>query len=164
MLFILDGTIGADISIFLSRLQEETLSYSIILYEEWIKQANFKHDTLACNDHYHEHPSGIIFLRVQPEIALKRLQKYNLSEPITLDYIQQIYHAKEQFFIENTNNPEELKNLSVLVLNGNIDFQTDFAQFYNHLFYIRRFIKQIEERKEIALGIHKEKAPHRKCC
>ena len=166
MHFILDGTIGADTSIFLSRLQEETLSCSIILYEKWINPANLDHDKLACNDHHHEYPDGIIFLRVKPEIAFKRLQKRNLPSEslLSLEYIQQIYNEKDQFFIENKNNPEDLKNLPVLVLNGNIDFQTDFAQFYNHFFYIRRFIKQIEERKEIALGIHREKIPHRKCC
>ena len=112
----------------------------------------------------HEQPDGIIFMRVSPEIAYKRIQSRAQSTSLTLDYIKQIYAEKEQFFIENKNNPKELEKLPILVLNGNIDFQTDFAQFYNHLFYIRRFIIQIQDKKDIALGIHKEKVPHRHCC
>jgi hypothetical protein len=163
-MLILDGTIGSDIHTFLARLKEETISCRIMLYEEWVQQYN------AC-DHNHDHelthnqPEGIIYLRVLPEIAHVRLHK-RTSEvaAITLEQIQQIYTEKERLFIENKNAPIKLQALPVLVLNGNIDFQVDFAQFYNHLFYIRRLIKQIQEKKDIALGIYKEKIPHRHCC
>jgi hypothetical protein len=164
MLFLLDGTPGSDILCFLTRLQEETLSCTVMLYDQWIKQASCHQRQLACDDFHDDHPEGIILMRVLPEIAHKRLQKSEPQTNITLDYIQHIFAEKDLFYIQNQNNPQELHNLPVLVLNGNTDFKTDFAQFYNHLFYIRRFIKQIEERKEIALGIHKEKAPQRKCC
>lgn len=157
MLLLLDGTPGSDITLFLTRLHEETLSCTILLYAEWLQQ----HDN--CENHDHTHPDGIIFMRVNPEIAHKRLQR-NTSELLVLEDIQHIYAQKEEFFIANKNNPTAIKNLPVLVLNGNIDFQTDFSQFYNHLFYIRRFLKEIQERKDIAMGIHKEKAPQRKCC
>lgn len=158
-MLILDGTIGSDIYNFLARLQEETLESKIELYEYWLNE----HTT--CNDHNHEHPEGIIYLRVMPEIAHARLQKQPSTQSLmSMDQIQSIYAEKDQLFIENKNSPQALKHLPVLVLNGNIDFQTDFSQFYNHLFYIRRFIKQIQEHKDIAMGIHKEKAPQRKCC
>ncbi len=160
-MLILDGTIGSDIHAFLARLQEETIACSIALHEDWSAS-----HACAGHDHDdHEHPEGIIYLRVSPEIAHARLKKRALSSEstITLEYIQQIYAEKELLFIENNNNPVVLQKLPVLVLNGNIDFQTDFSQFYNHLFYIRRFIAQIEERKNILLGVHKEKV-HRKCC
>lgn len=163
MLLLLDGTPGSDILCFLARLQEETLPCTIMHYNEWIKQASCHPRQLACNDVHDEHPDGIILMRVLPEIAYKRLQNREPQTNSNLDYIQQIFAEKDLFYIQNQNNPQELQNLPVLVLNGNIDFKTDFSQFYNHLFYIRRFIKQIEERKEVALGIHKEK-PQRKCC
>lgn len=164
MLLLLDGTPGSDISCFLNRLQEETLPCTVMIYDQWIKQASCHQRQLACNDVHDNHPDGIILMRVLPEIAHKRLQQREPQIGITLNYIQQVFTEKDEFYIKNQNNPQELQNLPVLVLNGNIDFKTDFSQFYNHLFYIRRFIKQIEERKEIALGIHKEKAPQRKCC
>ena len=158
-MLILDGTIGSDIAVFLARMQEDSLDCDIVLYENWIRHA-------SCNSHDHDRPDGIIYLRVMPEIAHARLQKRNLTTAVehTLDYIKHVYTQKEQLFIENKNNHKGLQDLSVLVLNGNIDFQTDFSQFYNHLFYIKRFIKQIQDKKDLALGIYKEKAPHRHCC
>lgn len=159
-MLLLDGTLGADISPLLIRLQEEaSLPSAITPYEDWTTH-------IECSHHDQKHPEGIIYLRVLPEIAFARIKKRALQaeSDITLDYIKQIYAEKEQIFIENKNSPKGLEHLPVLVLNGNIDFQTDFAQFYNHLFYIRRFIKQIQDKKDLALGIYKEKTNHRHCC
>lgn len=160
MLLLIDGTPGSDIAAFLIRLQEETMPCTIMTYDAWLLQIDCDSKSicskLRCNDH--ENPEGIILMRVMPEIAHKRLQQ-NMG----LDQIRQIYAEKEDIFIHNKNNPEELRNLPVLVLNGNIDFQIDFSHFYNHLFYIRRFIKEIQEKKDLMRGIHKEKV-HRKCC
>ncbi len=153
-MLILDGTIGSNISAFLARLHEETLPCTIMLYAEWLAT----YSSHACNDH-HEHPKGVIYMRVMPEIALKRMHQSNL----TLEEIQQVYQQKNEQFVENKNNPAALQSLPVLVLNGNIDFQADFSQFYSHLFYIKRFLLQIEEKQEMMLGIYKEKT-YRRCC
>jgi len=161
MLLLIDGTPGSDISDFLTRLQEETVPCTIIPYDAWHMHTHNDHSKLVCNDHHH--PDGIIFMRVMPEIAHKRLQNREPHASISLDYIKQTYAQKEEFFIANKNTPEQLQHLPVLVLNGNIDFQTDFAQFYNHLFYIRRLVSDIQKKKDIAQGIYKEKV-HRKCC
>lgn len=154
-MILIDETIGSALPAFLSRLEEETLEHAIISYAQW---ASHKH----CTSHDHDKPEGIILMRVLPEIAFNRIKAEDPS--ITLEKIKLIYEEKDQFYINNKNNPQELENLPVLVLNGNIDFQNDFSQFYNHLFYIRRFIKQIEEIKEVSLGIYKEKKTYRKCC
>jgi len=159
-MLLLDGTLGAHVSLFLTRLQEENiLPCPIILYESW-------HTThTGCNNHDHNHPEGIIYLRVSPEIAYARIKQYTPESEIsiTLDYIEQVYAEKEQLFIENKNSPKELEHLPVLVLNGNIDFQTDFAQYYNHIFYIKKFLQDIEKRKQIMLGTYKD-IHHRRCC
>src|SRR5579862_2721348 len=154
-MLIIDGTIGSNIPAFLNRLNEETLPCEIIMYEEYFT----KHS--SCKDH---NPQGIIYIRVMPEIALKRMQPSSFTilrqaqdertsdeSNLTLEQIQQVYQQKNEQFIENKNNPKELQDLPVLVLNGNIDFQTDFSQFYSHLFYIKRFLQQIEEKKEMML-------------
>lgn len=165
MLFILDGTPGSDVAFFLQRLQEETIDCVIILYEDWLKHQddhrNMKGD---CYDE-HEELAGIILMRVRPEIAYKRLQncKDEWSNGVSFEAIARSYQEKEQFFIENKNKHIELQNVPLLVLNGNIDFQTDFSQFYNHLFYIRKFVNDMKKRKDIAQGVYKEKAI-RKCC
>jgi deoxyadenosine/deoxycytidine kinase len=160
-MLIIDGSIGSDVSVFLARLKEETtLACPIYLYEAWHAEHSL------CHSHDHEYPQGIIYLRVSPEIAYTRIQKRALPSEvsITLDHIKETYSTQEQFFIENKNSPKALQHLPVLVLNGIIDFQTDFAQYYNHLFYIKRFIKQIQDKQDLALGIYKEKTNHRHCC
>ena len=169
-MLILDGTIGSDISAFLARLHEESLPCKIMLYAEWL--ANHA-PHLHCDGHDDDptslklrrtsHPEGVIYMRVMPEIALKRIERRQEASGITLEHIQQVYQQKNEQFIENKNNPVALKELPILVLNGNIDFQTDFSQFYSHLFYIKRFLIQIQERKEMALGTYKEKT-YRRCC
>jgi len=160
MFLLIDGTPGSDIAAFLTRLQEETMPCTIMMYDAWLGQIDFDSKSicskLRCNDH--ARPDGIIFMRVLPEIAHKRLQS-----SMSLDQIKHVYDQKEEFFIHGNTMPELLQQLPILVLNGNIDFQTDFSQFYNHLFYIRRLVKQIQEKKDIAQGIYKEKV-HRKCC
>lgn len=156
MMFIIDGTAGTNIPQFLEKLRETTIGHIIIPYHDW--RSNHACTQTAT----HNHPEGIIYIRVMPEIAYKRLQA-NYHEPITQEKIDHIYHEKEQFFIKGKDNPKEIENLPLLVLNGNIDFQNDFAQFYNHLFYIKKFINEIEKRKAVALGTYKEK-PQRRCC
>ena len=166
-MLILDGTIGSDVHAFLERLHEDTPPCKIIMYAEWLA-THLPHSHMHCTSHDDDaqHPEGIIYLRVSPEVAFARIQKRALpaESGITLDYIQQVYQQKEELFIENKNSPSEIQHLPILVLNGNIDFQTDFAQFYNHLFYIKRLLNQIQEKKDIALGIYKEKPMQRHCC
>jgi deoxyadenosine/deoxycytidine kinase len=163
-MLILDGTIGSDVCAFLERLHEDTPPCKIMMYAEWLATRSF-HSHEHCNNP-DEHPEGIVYLRVSPEVAFARIQKRaNPAESgITLDYINQVYQQKNELFIENKNSPTEFQTLPILVLNGNIDFQTDFAQFYNHLFYIKRLLNQIQEKKDIALGIYKEKPAQRHCC
>jgi hypothetical protein len=104
-------------------------------------------------------------MRISPAIAHARIQKRALTQEssISLEFLEQIYAKQNELFIERQNLSHHLHDLPVLVLNGNIDFQTDFAQFYNHLFYIKRFLKDIQDKEDLARGIVKEK-PQRKCC
>jgi hypothetical protein len=154
LMLILDGTLSADVSAFLQRIYEESNIGDIITYAQWLADSS--------NNHI---PRGIVYMRIFPTIAIARMQKRALPEEsaITADHIEQLYSQQEQLFIEKKNIQSNLQDLPVLVLNGNIDFQTDFAHYYNHLFYIKKFLKDIQEKEDMARGIHKEK-PHRHCC
>ena len=68
-MLILDGTIGSDISTFLNRLHEEVLPCEIMLYAEWLAT----YSSHLCKDDHDQQPKGIIYMRVMPEIALKRI-------------------------------------------------------------------------------------------
>jgi len=102
MLFLLDGTIGANVREFLERIYEDTPPCNIILYSEWLS-----HHSHECDD---QHPKGIIYMRVMPEIALKRMQQTG-NNSLTLEEIQRIYREKEELFIDGKNVPLELNNL-----------------------------------------------------
>ena len=155
-MLILDGTLSADISVFLHRLNEETLPFSVVAYADYLNKST----------HADHPPCGIIYMRISANIAFARIQKRNISMEafVTLNDIEQVYRQQEELFIQGQHLAQELSQVPLLVLNGNVDFQTDFSQFYNHLFYIKKFLKDIKEREDIARGVYKEKAPHRHCC
>jgi len=157
-MLILDGTLKTDILAFLEKMHKDTDVHDIITYQQWL--------TLHTHDCSHPAPRGIIYMRISPTTAYARIQKHALTEEssLSLETLEKIYFHQEQLFIERKGLSHHLLDLPVLVLNGNIDFQTDFAQFYNHLFYIRRFLKDLQDKDDLARGIYKEKPPHRHCC
>ena len=158
-MLIIDGTITSDITTFLKRLHEETDVRDIITYTEWLNTHADNHDNCLCIPH------GIIYMRISPAIAHARITKQDLPEnaSITLQELEYHYEHQEKLFIEQRHLSPYLHNLPLLVLNGNVDFKTDFSQFYNHLFYIKKFLKDIEDKKAMAQGTY-EKKPHRHCC
>ena len=157
-MLILDGTLKSDTLAFLERILTETEVRDIITYQQWL--------TSHTHDCSHPTPRGIIYMRISPAIAHARIQKRALIEEslLSLKTLEQIYAHQEQLFIERKGLSHHLLDLPVLVLNGNIDFQTDFAQFYNHLFYIRRFLKDLHDKEDLARGIYKKTTHHRHCC
>jgi hypothetical protein len=156
-MLILDGTIPVDVTTFLQRINDETDVRDIITYSQWLNAHSHN-----CS---HPAPRGIVYMRILPAIAHTRIQKRALTQEslLTLEVLEEIYAQQNQLFIEKQGLSSHLQDLPVLVLNGNIDFQTDFAQFYNHLFYIKRLIKDIQDKEDLARGIVKEK-PQRRCC
>lgn len=155
-MFIIDGNIGADTALFLERMNEEVPTIQIMSYAQW------RTDRSTAST-----AQGIIYIRVMPEIAHARLQKRTLSSEngLSLEQIVTIQQEQEDLFVKKNNMLPELQNLPILVLNGNIDFTTDFAQFYSHLFYIKRFLKEIQDIHDLTHGTYKkETKQHRHCC
>jgi hypothetical protein len=130
-MLILNGTSAIETAALLTQVQKDT-TYPIMLYSQWLTD----HDD-CCHDDHHQTPTGIIYLRTLPDTTFQEL------------------------FIEQKNIPAQLQELPIIVLNGNIDFQTNFAHYYNHLFYIKKLINQIQEQRDRELGITKH---YRKCC
>jgi len=157
-MLILDSTLKADTLAFLEKILAETEVHDIITYQQWL--------TSHTHDCSHPLPRGIIYMRISPATAYARIKKRALIQEscLTLENIELTYNFQEHLFIERKGLSHHLLDLPVLVLNGTIDFQTDFAQFYNHLFYIRRFLKDLQDKEDLARGIYKEKPHHRHCC
>ncbi len=72
-------------------------------------------------------PTGFIYLKVSPEIALERIKKRSRSAEnlIPLSYIEQIDQKHEQFLIQKSGIIEELKTVPVLVLDCDIEFENN---------------------------------------
>lgn len=155
-MLIIDGTIGSELDLFLEQLQQDNLDWKIIPYQNWIHQEQ-------CNS---LHPKGIILLRVAPEIALQRIKQNNafLEQSLTLEDIQKAYKEKEDLYRDPSNFCSHLGALPLLVLNGNIDFKKDFGHYYNHVFYIKKFIKELQDKEAMMNGTYQKKIHHRHCC
>src|SRR5690606_5813833 len=96
-------------------------------------------------------PKAFIYLRVEPELMLKKCVSHNTTTP---EQIIRLHEAHESFFIKKATISAELKNIPVLVLNGTIDFETDFSQFYTHLFSIKKFFKELKDQEAKEQGTY----------
>lgn len=87
-------------------------------------------------------PRGFIYLQTSPDIAYQRIKKRNrlAEKKITFSYLKQIHDHHEQFLIEKTGIIPELKEIPVLVLDCNPEFETDMAVLQDHFAKIQHFI------------------------
>lgn len=87
-------------------------------------------------------PHGFIYLKVDPAIAFERTKKRNRSAEsgLTLEYMQDIENLHNKFLIEKTDIQDSLKNVPVLVLDCNVEFETDATQFDNHCQALMTFL------------------------
>lgn len=87
-------------------------------------------------------PNGFIYLQTDPEIAFKRIKKRNrlAEKEITRVYLKQIHEHHEQFLLSKKNLIEGLADVPVLVLNGNVEFETDQLAFADYLERIQDFM------------------------
>lgn len=102
------------------------------LYKEWFSWLV---------DNYTVKPSGFIYLKTDPEICYSRLKMRQRSEesPIHLDYLQKLHDKHEGWLIEKTGVAEYLKDVPVLVLDCNKDFESDIEEQFKHIKKIADF-------------------------
>lgn len=135
---------------FISLVRESNCDFLINSLEDWKKNNQLPS------------PEGFVYIRVAPAISFKLLQKYDKN--ITLSVIQKIYDEYEDYFVHKTTLPAKLQHIPVLILNGNINFENDFSQFYTHLFSIKKFFKGIKDTQDKAAGVYvAPKKKHRGC-
>lgn len=135
---------------FISLVRESNCDFLINSLEDW--QQNNQQPT----------PQGFVYIRVAPEISFKRLQKHDKNTPFSA--IQKIYDEYENYFLHKISLPNELRHIPILVLNGNINFEDDFSQFYTHLFSIKKFFKENKDKQDKAAGVYvAPKKKHREC-
>src|SRR5438105_2895727 len=107
-----------DCNEFIALVQESNCAFTLISFEQWSENA------------YQPQPEGFIYLRTLPEVIFKRVKSVSLQE------IEDKYHQYNDYFITKTTLPQHLREIPLLILNGNIHTKDDFSQFYTHLFSI----------------------------
>lgn len=87
-------------------------------------------------------PNGFIYLQTDPDIAFKRIKKRNrlAEKEITRAYLRQIHEHHERFLLDKENLVQGLDQVPVLVLNGNMDFESDPLAFADHVERIQDFM------------------------
>ena len=106
------------------------------IYKEWFGWLVEKYTT---------RPSGFVYLKASPEICYQRLTKRNRSEEteIPLAYLQALHQRHEDWLVEKKDVIEVLKNVPVLTLDCNKDFEADFEQQQKHIQAVQDFIEKI---------------------
>ncbi len=88
------------------------------LYQEWFTWLV---------DNYVVKPTGFIYLQASPEVCYQRLIKRNREEEagVPLEYLQQLHDKHEQWLIHKAGVADYLKDVPVLVLNCDTEFEND---------------------------------------
>ncbi len=87
-------------------------------------------------------PQGFIYLKVDPEIAYERIKKRDreAEKTISLEYIKQIHQCHENFLVHKKDVLTELKDVPVLILDCNEEFEADTEQFDVHAQKVSEFV------------------------
>ncbi len=90
-------------------------------------------------------PQGFIYIRCNPEIAWQRIQKRKRvdEETMPFSYIEQIHERHEMFLYHTMNVHESIKDVPVLIIDGNVAFEDDTSVMQKHVNKITQFMTQI---------------------
>ncbi len=89
-------------------------------------------------------PQGFIYLRVSPDVAYQRIKKRNrlAEKKITFSYLQQIHQQHEAFLMDKVGILPELKQVPVLVLDCNEEFETNQEKLEEHFKALASFLEK----------------------
>lgn len=105
------------------------------MYQEWFSWLV---------DHHVQIPTGFIYLRVEPEISMARLQKRNRSEEtsVSLDYLQKLHEKHDEWLVRKEGVASYLQNIPVLVLDCNDDFEEHIQELEKHMHKVVAFMQE----------------------
>lgn len=103
------------------------------LYQEWF--------SWLIQD-YVKKPHGFIYLKTDPEICYERLLKRSRSEEkaVPLDYLQKLHAKHEDWLVDKKDVADHIKNIPVLILECNKEFEADTAEMAQHIKKIKEFL------------------------
>jgi len=91
-------------------------------------------------------PLGFIYLQTEPNVAYKRLKKRNrlAEKKISFAYLKQIHEHHEAFLMAKEGLLPELKNVPVLVLDCNEEFEGNPAKQHEMFEAVQDFMLQTQ--------------------
>lgn len=131
---ILERSVFSDKYCFAKNLYENGIMSNMewTLYQEWFGW--------FFEDHVQK-PDGFIYLRTTPQTCYERLKKRDRSEEkqVPLAYLQQLHNKHETWLIKQQELDYYVKDVPVLVLECDKEFETDEAQKNNLIHKITKF-------------------------
>lgn len=103
------------------------------IYQEWFSWLV---------ENYTQKPAGFIYLKTSPRVCYDRLVKRGRSEEaaVSLDYLISLHNKHEDWLIQGHDVTDYLKDVPVLVLDCDADFEHDPARRKQFIDEISRFI------------------------
>jgi deoxyadenosine/deoxycytidine kinase len=94
-------------------------------------------------------PDGFIYLRTQPITACKRAQKRNrnFNDGLHIEFFQEMYNYLEDWFIHKKYLMPSLAHVPVLIIDGQVDFESDACAQEQIITQINNFVQFLEETK-----------------
>ncbi len=122
------------------------------IYTEWFKW-------LA--ESYAPKPCGFVYLQTTPETCYKRLRKRGRKEEfsIPIEYLRTLHNKHENWLVHKKEISEYVKNVPVLTLDCEKEFEIDKNIQLKYIEVVQKFIKELKYSK--ILTTSKEKIPQR---
>lgn len=91
-------------------------------------------------------PNGFIYLKVSPKTSCARANQRNrkLNDSLQLSYFEALYRYHEEWLIEKKNIPEILREVPVLIIDGEVDFKNDAKAQSIIIAQVKDFVAQLK--------------------
>ncbi|MBT3455783.1 deoxynucleoside kinase [bacterium] len=95
---------------------------------------------------YSVKPDGFIYLQTNPKTCYKRLVKRNRSEEslVPISYLEKLHDKHEQWLVEKNNVADSIKNVPVLILQCDKEFENNELEQKEHVEKIMDFFNLAE--------------------
>lgn len=134
---ILERSVFSDCYCFTKNLYEQEIISPLEwhIYQEWFSWLI---------DTYVTKPDGFIYMQTSPEVCFERMKKRDRVEEKTvpLSYLQSLHEKHESFLCKKEGIADYLKNIPVLTLACDKEFESDDVQQRQHIRDILQFCEQ----------------------